>query len=162
MKTAKIRVNKTAEKPEGVEIEIVQPETAFEGRVIGFLLSHAVREAKHDNRIPYKLPAAFTIEHRGEGTFVVLGTPPPPQTAVPVQGGGYYQPPRPLAIVGLRVLGQNFELIHAELNPEALKKAAEVSQPKAQPRASQPSSTEPESGGEAKSQSTEPASKTEQ
>lgn len=135
MKTAKIRVNKTAEKPEGVEIEIVQPDNAFEGKVLGFLLTHAVREAKHDNRIPYKLPASFTIDHRGEGTFVIQGTPTPPPSATPVRGGGYYQPPRPLAIVGLRVLGQNFELIHAELNPEALKKVAEAAQPKAQPRA---------------------------
>jgi hypothetical protein len=128
MKTAKIHVNKTPEKPEGVEIDIVQPETAFEGRVMSYLLTHAVLQAKHDNRIPYKLPAAFHVEHRGEGTFVVLGTPAPAPNAAPVPGGGYYQPPRPLAIVGLRMVGQAFEVIHAELNPEALKRVAEARQ----------------------------------
>jgi hypothetical protein len=135
MKTAKIHVNKTPEKPDGVEIDIVQPDNAFEGRVISYLLVHAVRQAKHDNRIPYKLPTAFTVDHRGEGTFIIMGTPPPPETAAPVRGGGYYSPPRPLAIVGLRMVGQHFELIHAELNQEALKKVAEARREAARPSA---------------------------
>lgn len=126
MKTAKIHVNKTPEKIEGVEIDIVQPENEMEGRLLSFLITHAIREAKRENRIPYKLPGAFTVDHRGEGTFAVLGTPPPAETAAPLAGGGYYQPPRPLAIVGIRSMGKGFELIHAELNPEALKKAADV------------------------------------
>src|SRR5438270_714311 len=113
MKTAKIKVNKTAAKPEGVEVEIVQPETAQESRVLGYLMTAAVREAKQNNRIPYKLPGSFAVEHRSEGTFVVMGTPPPPPNAAPLPGGGYYQPPRPLAIVGLRTFGATFDLIHA-------------------------------------------------
>ena len=133
MKTAKIHVNKTAEKPEGVEIEIVQPAEGLEARVMSYLLANAVREARHDHRIPYKLPTAFHIEHRGEGTFVIVGTPPPPETAAPVAGSGYYQPPRPLAIVGLRAVGQTFELIHAELNQDALKRVAEARQEGQQP-----------------------------
>ena len=126
MKTAKIRVNKTEKTPEGVEIEIVQPESPLEIKVMGYLLTHAVKQAKNDNKISYKLPAQFSVDHRGEGTFIVMGTPPPPATAAPVRGGGYYQPPQPLAIVGVRTAGTGFDLIHAELNLEALKKVAEA------------------------------------
>ena len=39
MKTEKITVNKTADKPEGVEIEIVQPESDMEGRLLAQLLN---------------------------------------------------------------------------------------------------------------------------
>lgn len=116
MKTAKIKINKTKEQPEGVEIEIVQPDSNFEGRVLGSLLVNSLREAQRENRIPYKLPAQFHVEHRAEGTFVVMGTPSPKETANPLPGGGYYQPPRPLAIVGIRAVGNRFDLIHASLN----------------------------------------------
>ena len=126
MKTAKIHVNKTPEKPQGVEIDLVQPEGDLESRLLSYLIMHAVREAKRENRIPYKLPAAFSVEHRGEGTFAVVGTPTPTETAAPVAGGGYYQPPRALAIVGIRAAGQSFEMIHAELNADTLRRAAEV------------------------------------
>ena len=126
MKTAKIKVNKTEKTPDGVEIEIVQPEGALETKVMSYLLSHAVRQARGDNKITYKLPENFSVDPRGEGTFVVMGSPPPPPTASPVRGGGYYQPPQPLAIVGVRTAGPGFDLIHAELNLEALKKVAEA------------------------------------
>ena len=39
MKTDKITVNKTSERPEGVEIEIVQPESRLEGKVLCYLLT---------------------------------------------------------------------------------------------------------------------------
>lgn len=159
MKTSKIRVNKTPEKPEGVEIDIVVPDGALESRLLGYLLVNAVREAKHDNRIPYKLPAAFTIEHRGEGTFAVMGTPPPPDTAAPVRGGGYYQPPKPLAIVGIRAVGQTFELIHAELNREALQRAAQAKAAAGEQATGSAAPSAQQGGSEAGQEQPQPAAK---
>ncbi len=121
MKTAKVKVNKTEQNPEGVEIEIVQPESNLEGRVLAFLLTTAMHQAKSSNRIPYKLPNTFTVEHSAEGTFLVMGNPSPSERATPLPGGGYYQPPRPLAIVGIRATGNRFDLVHAELAPPGRK-----------------------------------------
>ncbi|MAE66183.1 MAG: hypothetical protein CMJ18_18085 [Phycisphaeraceae bacterium] len=106
MKSEKIRINKTAETPDGVEIEIIKPEHAREGRLISFMLPSLLREAKRQGRITWDLPERFKVEHRGEGTFVVnrLGA-----------DGDYYALPRPCAIVGIRVRGTRFDLVHAEL-----------------------------------------------
>ncbi len=118
MKTAKITVNKTAERPEGIEIEIVQPENPVEERLLGYLLHPMLLELKRQNRIPYELPARFKVEHRGSGTFVASSSG---------GEGPYYEPPKPFAIVGVRVAGATFDIIHAEpkVAPVAAAPAAE-------------------------------------
>lgn len=140
MKTAKITVNKTAERPEGIEIEIVQPENPVEERLLGYLLHPMLLQLKHDNRVPYELPARFKVEHRGSGTFV----------ASSYGGeGAYYEPPKPFAIVGIRVAGLTFDIIHAEpkLAPAAAPQAEAVppaAAPEAAPAAEPvPAPTEP-------------------
>ncbi len=109
MKTDKIRVNRTTEQPEGIEIEIVKPESELQGDVLSFLLQGMLRDLKQRDRVPYELPDQFTVEHRGEGTFVV---------SAHVGEGQFYQQPRPIAIVGIRTVGRRFDLVQAELKPE--------------------------------------------
>ena len=109
MKIDKITVNRSEQKPDGLEIEIVKPEGELQGRVLSYLLASHIREAKRAGNIPYELPDQFTVEHKGEGTFVVSGN---------VGGGEYYHPPRPLAIVGIQTTGNRFEMIHAQIKPD--------------------------------------------
>jgi len=115
MKVEKITVNKTSEQPDGIEIEIIEPESDFQGRVLSFLLASAVREAKREDRITYDLPDRITVHHKGQGTFVISGMSPE---------GEYYQPPRPVAIVGIRVAGNTFDLVQAEIKAPSSQEAA--------------------------------------
>lgn len=111
MKIEKITVNKTPEQPDGVEIDLVKPEDDLQGRVLSYLLTSAVREANRDGRINYELPDRITVEHRGEGTFVITGSR---------KESDFYEQPQPLAILGINSRGNRFELIHAELKPQNL------------------------------------------
>ena len=123
MKTDKISINKTVEQPDGVEIEIIQPENKMEEGVLSFLLTGFLRDLKRDGRVSYELPERFRIEHRGNGTFVAFGQ----------SDGTYYEPPKPLAILGLRHANGRFDLIHAA---PALRQQPAVAQP--QPAADAP------------------------
>lgn len=108
MKTRRIAVNKTAEKPGGVEIEIVEPENLVEQRVLSFLLSAAIREIKRTGNMGYSLPDNLVVEYSKEGSFVV-------QSPAGTAGVGFYQAGRPLAVVGVHVNGQRIDLVHAEI-----------------------------------------------
>ena len=108
MKVEKITVNKTSDQPDGIGIQIIQPQSDIQERVLSFLLASAVREAKREGRITYDIPDQITIDHKGQGTFVISAMSP---------DGGYYQPPQPVAIVGIRVAGNAFDLVHAEVQP---------------------------------------------
>jgi len=133
MTTSKITVNKTPERPEGIEIEVVVPENALEERVLNFLMHPLVTELKRDNRIPYDLPRRYKVEHGGKGTFVLSG----------YSDGIYYEPPKPLAVMGLRVAGASFDLIHAEprvVREETTAAPAQAPAPPAPP--SQPATAE--------------------
>ena len=121
MKVEKITINKTSEQPDGVEIEIVKPEKELQGRVLSFLLASHLRELKNQGRIQYDLPEKFSVEHKGEGTFVISAS---------VEEGGYYQSPRPVAIVGIQSFGRRFDIIHAEI------KRSREPQPTSEPVAS--------------------------
>lgn len=126
MKTEKITVNKTAERPEGIEIDVVVPETPLEEKLISFLLTAHIRELKQANRLPYDLPQQLIIDHRGKGTFLLSGM---------VDQGGYYEPPQPIAIVGLRSIAAKFDLIHAPaIRPQPPQQPADA--PAAAPEAS--------------------------
>ena len=110
MKTDKITVNKTPDQPDGVEIEIVQPEDDLQSGVLSYLLGSAIRETDRNGKLNFELPERFTVRHRSEGTFVITSA----------SGGDsqLYEPPRPIAIVGIAAKGQRFDLIHAKLKPE--------------------------------------------
>ncbi|MEX2673488.1 MAG: hypothetical protein WD294_15420 [Phycisphaeraceae bacterium] len=121
MKTAKISVNKTADQPEGVEIEIVQPENPLEERFLGFSVRQLLQAARDGERLGFDLPEGFQVMHQREGSYVIAGfsgkKPAEGEKAEP----SYYQPPVPLAVVGLRVVGNQFDLIHAAVDAEQLK-----------------------------------------
>ena len=118
MKTDQVRINKTPEQPDGVEIELVQPESDVEGRLLAYLLGAFMREATRQERVPYELPEQFEIQHRSEGTFVLT-------SQAGANSGGYYQQAKPLAIMGIRVVGNTFDVIHAS--------ADQLQAPKPQP-----------------------------
>ena len=61
MKTEKITVNKTPAQPDGVEIEIVQPETDLEGRLLSFLVSSHLRYLQKEGRFTETLPETFEV-----------------------------------------------------------------------------------------------------
>jgi len=104
MKTEKITINRTQENPQGVEIDLVQPENALEERMMCFVLEMFLRDLKRDNRVTYELPPGARVRHGQRGTFVLVGH---------TGNGPYYEPPRPLVILGLRDAGGRFDLIHA-------------------------------------------------
>ncbi len=110
MKTEKITVNKTAEQPDGVEIDLVMPDGAMEEKLLAFMLTLYLRDLKRDKRVNYELPERFVVDYRGQGRFV----------ASDVTGGAtYYEPPKPVCVVGLRWAQGRFDLIHAPLTPPA-------------------------------------------
>lgn len=135
MKTAKIKVNKTAEQPDGVEIEVVQPEGEIEERLLIFTLRQLLQTAKEKDRLNFDLPEGFQVLHQREGSFVVAGFGGQQQGEQP----GYYQPPAPVAVVGLRTVGNQFDMIHAAVDPEQLKAQQQAQQQQPQQAAANPS-----------------------
>ena len=142
MKTERITVNKTPQQPQGIDIDLVVPESSFEERVIGFLMAGFLRDLKRENRIPYELPAQVKIDYTGKGTFLLTGQS---------TGGAFYEPPFPVALVGLRVAGNTFDLVHAEP-----KRATQPAQPAAAPSAEQAAPTEQPAPAESSAAPAEP------
>lgn len=108
MKTDTIHVNKTPDNPQGIEVEIVQPETPLETGVMEYLLTAFVHQARSNKALPYELPESFQIQHQTAGSFAAIGAKQ--DTANP-----YYQPPRPLAVLAVRKAGVGYDVIHAEI-----------------------------------------------
>ena len=126
METEAITVNVNAQQPDGVEIEIVQPENETEERLLCYLLTSHVDQMKQRNQMPYDLPDQFYIDHQSEGTFVAMAHRPTEET------GGFYSQPRPIAIIGIRVDGPRFDIIHApvpEQQPATMPTPSEPSAP---------------------------------
>jgi len=108
MKTEKITVNKTAELPAGVEIDLVVPDGAMEEKLLSFMLMLYLRDLKREKRVTYELPERFVVDYRGQGRFVASDV---------TAGTTYYEAPKPVCIVGLRWSGGRFDMIHAPLGP---------------------------------------------
>jgi hypothetical protein len=108
MKTDRIRINKTPQQPEGVEVELVKPENATEGELLSFLLTGYVRDLKKDGRLPYEVPEKFGIRHQNEGSFILSGY---------FDESKFYEPPQPILIIGIQVRQGKFNLIHAAVQP---------------------------------------------
>ena len=109
MKIGKITSNKTAEQPDGVEIEIVQSQNDLQVCVLSFLLTSFLRERNCNGRISCDLPDDVFVPHKAEGTFVV---------AAPTLADEYYQMPCPIAVVAIYMAGTSFDVIHAPPIPQ--------------------------------------------
>lgn len=134
MKTETITVNKTEQNPNGVQIELVQPESKLEEGVLNYLLASFLRDAKKRERVPYALPDNFTVSHQGRGSFLVSAF----AVAQPGETPGYYQPPRPIAVIGVAMFGNRFDVIHAEINPEQMRQRMAAAQQQQQQAAPEP------------------------
>ena len=110
MKTERIRINKTAAQPDGIEIELVKPENTTEGDLLAFLMTGYIRDMKKDSRLPYEIPERFGIRHQADGSFILSGY---------VDESKFYEPPQPLVIMGIQVRQGKFNLIHAPIQARA-------------------------------------------
>ena len=126
MKTEKITVNATPQQPKVVEIDIVQPEDKTEERLLCYLLTSHIALMKQRDQMPYELSDQFHIDHHRDGTFIAMSQPSTDET------GGYYTPPKPVAIIGIRADGPRFDIIHAavpEQQPAAMPTPDDTPQP---------------------------------
>ena len=121
MKTDRIRINKSPQQPEGIEIELVKPENPTEENLLSFLLTGYLRDLKRDGRLPYELPDKFGVRHQSEGSFVLSGY---------YDESKFYEPPQPILIIGIQVRQGRFSLIHAAIQARA---RGEPQAPSAQP-----------------------------
>lgn len=106
MKLDRIRINKSAEQPEGIEIELVKPENPIEENLLGFLLTGYIHDLKRDGRLPYELPDKFGVRHQAEGSFILSGY---------YDESKFYEPPAPLLVIGIQSRQGRFSLIHASI-----------------------------------------------
>ena len=106
MKLDRIRINKSPQQPEGVEIELVKPENPIEENLLGFLLTGYLRDLQRDNRLPYELPEKFGVRHQAEGSFILSGY---------YDETKFYEPPAPLLVIGIQSRQGRFSLIHAAI-----------------------------------------------
>jgi len=106
MKLDRIRINKSAQTPEGIEIELVKPENPIEENLLGFLLTGYMRDLKRDGRLPYELPDRFGVRHQTDGSFILSGY---------YDETKFYEPPTPLLIIGIQARQGRFNLIHAPI-----------------------------------------------
>ena len=106
MKLDRIRINKSPQQPEGIEIELVKPENSIEENLLGFLLTGYIRDLQRDNRLPYELPEKFGVRHQSEGSFILSGY---------YDETKFYEPPAPLLVIGIQSRQGRFSLIHAAI-----------------------------------------------
>lgn len=116
MDTTKVAVNKSAERPEGIEIEVVSPENNLEQRVLSYLLTGFVQNARKQGSMQIDLPDNFTIEYQREGSFVLSSGPSSPG----LNGGQatYYTPPQPKAVLAIHAVGNRFDVVYGAVGGE--------------------------------------------
>lgn len=121
MKIDRIRINKSAQQPEGIEIELVKPENPIEENLLAFLLTGFLRDLKRDGRLPYELPDKFGVRHQSEGSFILSGY---------YDESRFYEPPQPLLIVGIQSRQGRFSLIHASIQARSrIQQPSDANQP---------------------------------
>lgn len=113
METIGIDVNKTAENPDGIKINIVEPQSPLEEKLLSHLLAGFLQNSKLSGNLQLDLPDAFRVEHTSKGSFLV--------TALSSEAG-YYSQPTPIAIVAIRSIGNTFDLVSADLRKRGEKK----------------------------------------
>ena len=127
MKTIKISVNKSEQQPEGIEIEVVEPENDLEKQVMSFLLSGFVRDTKNRGVLKLELPDQFNVSHEREGSFVLSSGPASPNLSGDVHT--YYKPPQPLAVLAIHTVGGRLDVVYGQIGgdrPAAAAAEAEV------------------------------------
>jgi len=110
MKLDRIRINKSPQHPEGIEIELVKPENPTEENLLAFLLTGFLRDLKRDGRLPYELPDKFGVRHQSEGSFILSGY---------YDETRFYEPPQSILIIGIQARQGRFSLIHAAIQARA-------------------------------------------
>ncbi len=113
MQSKKIAVNKNEKQPEGVTIEVIEPENQLETDTLTWLLASYLREQKTAKRLKFELPDSFQLRYQAEGSFL-LSTAPGRDTTSP-----YYAPPRPLAVLALQRVGRRFDVAYAVIDQQA-------------------------------------------
>lgn len=108
MKTRKIFVNRTPQQPQGVPLEVVEPQGDLDARVLSFLLSATLREIKRSGKLEYDLPDFFTVEYTKDGSFVV-------SKPAGLNSKGIYEKARPIAVLGIRMHERGIDIVHAAL-----------------------------------------------
>ena len=129
MKTIKICVNKTEEQPEGIEIEVVEPENDLEKGVLGFLLTGFVRDSSSRGILKLELPAQFNVSYEREGSFLLNEGPSVPNLSGNVHT--YYQPSKPLAVLAVHCVGGRLDVVYGEIAKRAPAEAASNAEPAA-------------------------------
>jgi len=122
MKTTKVSVNKTADKPEGVEINVIEPEDVIEIQVLTYLLQGFVRDAKSRGTFKLELPESFSISYQREGSFLLTSGPQVPNTQGKVHT--YYTPPKPLAVLAIHSRGKQLDVVYGEIGSRKPEEAA--------------------------------------
>src|SRR3954453_7060153 len=136
MKIDRIRINKSPQQPEGVEIELVKPENPNEENLLAYLLTCSIRDLKRDGRLPYELPDRLSVRHQTEGSFIVSGY---------YDETKFYEPPQPLLIIGIQSRQGRFSLIHAAINAKlkSAQPAPDAPEPITNPMAQTPDPNPP-------------------
>ncbi len=114
MKTIKVAVNKSEERPDGVEIEVVEPEGTLEQQTLGYLLNGFVRDAASRGTFKLDLPEQYTIAYQREGSFLLSTSPSGPN----VRGSSatYYSPGKPLAVLAIHKLANRLDVVYGEIS----------------------------------------------
>jgi hypothetical protein len=113
MKTIKVAVNKSPERPDGVEIEVVEPEGQLEQQTLGYLLNGFVRDAAARGSFKLELPELFTIRYQREGSFLLETSPSGPN--VKGSTATYYSPGKPLAVMAIHKLANRMDVVYGEI-----------------------------------------------
>lgn len=122
MKTTKIAVNKSEQQPEGIEIEVVEPENPLEERVLAYLLTGFVRDTKTRGVLKLDLPEQFRVSYEREGSFVLASGPTTPDLGGDVHK--YYTPSKPLAVMAIHTIGDRLDVVYGQITPQKPEAAA--------------------------------------
>ena len=136
MKTIKISVNKSEQQPEGVEIEVVEPEGDLEARVLSYLLGGFVRDTKSRGVLKLELPDQFNVSYEREGSFVLSSGPATPNLSGEVHT--YYRPPQPLAVLAIHAVGGRLDVVYGQIG----ERRPDAAPPDAPATAAEPVGTE--------------------
>lgn len=119
MKTTKMTINKTAEKPEGLTVNIVQPESVLEQDLMCYMLRSHLQHAKSQKSLSLELPTGFSVQYVKDGQFAMMSGP----TSSGSAASPYYDSGRALAVLVILQSGNRFEIAHAALKPGAQARA---------------------------------------
>jgi len=115
MELKTITVNKSEKQPEGITIDVVVPQSQLEIQTLAYLLTGFVRDAEKAKRFNIKLPTAFSLQYQSEGSFLISTAPGPAVSKT----SSYYQPPKPLAVLAIQQVKNQFDLAYAEVQQSA-------------------------------------------